>query len=186
MANMLKELGMKVVRVVVTDLKESTYYARITIQTDGELKEIDARPSDSIALALRTGAPIFVAKSVLSESGIRPDDKVLESTREVTEFKEGKLTEKMKDEADKVMKGIRLSSMFELDPKFQGDLDSGKIPDELRQVFEDNGIAVSDAASVSHESSWQIKDGRKVHLIKKEASKLNVYSSPEWSKKEKK
>jgi RNA polymerase sigma factor (sigma-70 family) len=195
MANMLKELGMKVVRVVVTDLKESTYYARITIQTDGKLKEIDARPSDSIALALRTGAPIFVAKSVLSESGIRPDDKVLDSIREAKEkaitfhaatLKEGKLTEKLKDEAAKVIKGVRLSSMFELDPMFQDDLDNGKISDELRQAFDDNGIPVSDAASVSHESSWQIKDGRKMHLIKKEAGKLNVYSSPEWSKKEKK
>jgi|GEM_PF-127177 len=191
MANMLKEFGMKVVRVVVTDLKESTYYARITIQTDGELKEIDARPSDSIALALRTGAPIFVAKSVLSESGIRPDEKLLDSTRGVIEFKEGKLVEgkffeKMKDEADKVVKEIRLSPMFELDLKFQDDLDSGKISDELRQAFDDNGIAVSDAASVSHQSSWEIKDGGKVHLIKKEASKLNVYSSPEWSEKEKK
>ena len=191
MANMLKEFGMKVVRVVVTDLKESTYYARITIQTDGKLKEIDARPSDSIALALRTGAPIFVAKSVLSESGIRPDEKLLDSTRGVIEFKEGKLVEgkffeKMKDEADKVVKEIRLSPMFELDLKFQDDLDSGKISDELRQAFDDNGIAVSDAASVSHQSSWEIKDGGKVHLIKKEASKLNVYSSPEWSEKEKK
>ena len=191
MANMLKEFGMKVVRVVVTDLKESTYYARITIQTDGKLKEIDARPSDSIALALRTGAPIFVAKSVLSESGIRPDDKVLASTREVTEFKEGKLVEgkfheKLKAEATKVKTfGVKLSSMFELDPKFQGDLDSDKISDELRQAFDDNGIAVSDAASVSHQSSWQIKDGRKIHLVKKEAGKLNVYSSPEWSEKEK-
>jgi len=171
--------------------RESTYYARITIQTDGKLKEIDARPSDSIALALRTGAPIFVAKSVLSESGIRPDEKLLDSTRGVIEFKEGKLVEgkffeKMKDEADKVVKEIRLSPMFELDLKFQDDLDSGKISDELRQAFDDNGIAVSDAASVSHQSSWEIKDGGKVHLIKKEASKLNVYSSPEWSEKEKK
>ena len=70
MVNMLKEFDMKVVRVVVTDLKESTFYAIITIQTNGVLKEIDARPSDSIALALRTGAPIFVAKSVLSKSGV--------------------------------------------------------------------------------------------------------------------
>ncbi|MFC1717155.1 bifunctional nuclease domain-containing protein [Candidatus Poribacteria bacterium] len=70
MANMLKEFGMEVVRVVVTDLLENTFYARITVKSDGKLKEIDARPSDAIALALRTGAPIFVAKSVWSESSI--------------------------------------------------------------------------------------------------------------------
>jgi RNA polymerase sigma factor (sigma-70 family) len=185
MANMLKEFGMKVVRVVVTDLRESTYYARITIQTDGKLKEIDARPSDSIALALRTGAPIFVAKSVLSESGIRPDEKVLSSLKDV-KLVEEKFTDKLKAEASKVVKEVGLSSMFELDPELQDDLDSGKISDELRQAFADNGIPVSDAASVSHESSWQIKDGRKMHLIKREAGKLIVYSSPEWSEKEKK
>ena len=70
MANILKEFGMRVVRIVVTDLKETTFYARITIESDGVLKEIDARPSDSIALALRTDAPIFVAKSVLSKSAV--------------------------------------------------------------------------------------------------------------------
>ena len=74
MANMLKEFGMEVVRVVVTDLQEQTFYARITVKSDGQLKEIDARPSDSIALALRTGSPIFVAKSVWSESSIDTDN----------------------------------------------------------------------------------------------------------------
>lgn len=73
MANMLKEFGMEVVKVVVTDLLENTLYARITVKRDSKLKEIDARPSDSIALALRTGAPIFVAKSVWSESSIETE-----------------------------------------------------------------------------------------------------------------
>ena len=77
MANMLKEFDMTVVRVVVTDLRETTFYARITVESNGELKEIDARPSDSIALALITDAPIFVAKSVLSESAIDVEDEKL-------------------------------------------------------------------------------------------------------------
>ena len=81
MANMLEKLGAKVVRIVVTDLKEETFYARIVIQINGALKEIDARPSDAIALALRTGAPIFVAKSILSE-GIAPSlDHFVESMK---------------------------------------------------------------------------------------------------------
>jgi RNA polymerase sigma factor (sigma-70 family) len=70
MANMLRELDMEVVRVVITDLLESTFYAKIALKGNGQLKEIDARPSDSIALALRTGSPIFVAKSVWSKGSI--------------------------------------------------------------------------------------------------------------------
>jgi bifunctional DNase/RNase len=50
----------KLERVVVTDLRDSTYYATLTIRSDGGNVEIDARPSDAIAIALRTGAPIFV------------------------------------------------------------------------------------------------------------------------------
>ena len=50
----------KVERVVVTDLRGSTYYATLTIESNGHPVEIDARPSDAIAIALRTGAPIFV------------------------------------------------------------------------------------------------------------------------------
>jgi hypothetical protein len=71
--NILKEFGMKIIKVVITDLQQDTFYARITIESDGEIKEIDARPSDSIALALRAEAPIFVAKSVLSNSATTDD-----------------------------------------------------------------------------------------------------------------
>ena len=56
----IDELHGRVERVVVTDLRESTYYATLTIESDGHNVEIDARPSDAIAIALRTGAPIFV------------------------------------------------------------------------------------------------------------------------------
>jgi len=56
----IDRLHAKVERVVVTDLRGSTYYATITIASNGDPVEIDARPSDAIAIALRTGAPIFV------------------------------------------------------------------------------------------------------------------------------
>jgi bifunctional DNase/RNase len=60
----VESLGAKVVRVAVTDLKDNTFYAKIYIQRGSEIFAIDARPSDSIALAIRTQAPIFVARSV--------------------------------------------------------------------------------------------------------------------------
>ncbi len=60
----LESLGASVTRVAVTELRESTYFARIYLRRDDEVFVIDARPSDSIALALKTRAPIYVAREV--------------------------------------------------------------------------------------------------------------------------
>ncbi|HEY8493716.1 MAG TPA: bifunctional nuclease family protein [Myxococcota bacterium] len=56
-------------RVVVTELREGTYYAVITLSARGRQIEVDARPSDAIALALRCGAPLFVREALFEESG---------------------------------------------------------------------------------------------------------------------
>ena len=53
-------------RVEITELKEQTFYAKISISSNGEKHQIDARPSDSIALALKTGAPIFAAEELFN------------------------------------------------------------------------------------------------------------------------
>ncbi len=66
----ISELQAEVVRVTVTELKENTYYARITIIQDGREVEIDSRPSDAIALAVRCEAQIFAADEVVDESAI--------------------------------------------------------------------------------------------------------------------
>ncbi len=76
--DMLGELNARVTRISVTELRESTFYAVITLQVnDGEI-EIDSRPSDALALAVRTSAPIFVADQVIDDSAIEfgsePDD----------------------------------------------------------------------------------------------------------------
>jgi bifunctional DNase/RNase len=68
--SMLEELEAEIVRVTVTELRDSTFYASITVQSDGGEYEIDSRPSDAIALALRADAPIFAADDVIEESGI--------------------------------------------------------------------------------------------------------------------
>jgi uncharacterized protein len=63
-------------RVVVTDLRGGTYYATLTLRSDGQRIDIDARPSDAIAIALRAGAPIFVRDHLFEESqraGASPD-----------------------------------------------------------------------------------------------------------------
>lgn len=62
--NLLNELDGRIERVVVTELREGTYYAVVFLRSGGRLLEIDSRPSDAIALALRTGAPVFVETSL--------------------------------------------------------------------------------------------------------------------------
>ena len=68
--DVVSELKGEVVRVTVTELRENTYFAQITIVQDGQEVEIDSRPSDAIALAVRCDAQIFAADEVVEESGI--------------------------------------------------------------------------------------------------------------------
>ncbi len=66
--NTITQLGATLSRVVITKLEFNTFFAKLILQTkDGILQEVDARPSDSIAVALRADAPIFVAEEVLNQ-----------------------------------------------------------------------------------------------------------------------
>lgn len=64
----LKELGVQIQRVEITSLKDGTYYAQLILEHNGEKVIIDSRPSDSIALAVRTKCPIFIAEEVVEEA----------------------------------------------------------------------------------------------------------------------
>ena len=66
--SVIDELHGKLERVVVTDLRDSTYYATLTIRSGSRRIEIDARPSDAIAIALRSGAPIFVRENLFEHA----------------------------------------------------------------------------------------------------------------------
>jgi bifunctional DNase/RNase len=68
--DILGQLQATVTRITVTELRENTFYAQITVQQDGSEIEVDSRPSDAIALALRADAPIFAADEVIEESAI--------------------------------------------------------------------------------------------------------------------
>ena len=90
LSDLLEQLEAQVVRITVTELRENTFYAQITVQQDGREIEIDSRPSDAIALAIRADAPIFAADRVIEESAIEfegddVDQEVLEA--EVAKFK---------------------------------------------------------------------------------------------------
>ncbi len=90
--NLIEQLGGRVVYILVNDLSNDTFYARIVLDVNGETMEIDSRPSDAIALAVRVDAPIFAADEVLDRAGVvldeegqpgAPDQPALESTRPV-------------------------------------------------------------------------------------------------------
>ena len=72
--NLLESIDAKIARVIVNDLRENTYYALISLKLNGSNTEIDARPSDAIALALRTHAPIFVAEEVMERASVNDKD----------------------------------------------------------------------------------------------------------------
>ncbi|MEP7378739.1 MAG: bifunctional nuclease family protein [Chloroflexota bacterium] len=69
----LSELGVTVKRIIVSDLAEDTFRARLMLQVDGRELDLDARPSDAIALAVRTGVPIFATDSVMDRAGVVPE-----------------------------------------------------------------------------------------------------------------
>jgi uncharacterized protein len=72
--SVISELGGEVNRIIITEINNDVFYARIVIDQNGIGYEIDSRPSDAIALAVRIKAPIFVEDSVMDRAGVRLDD----------------------------------------------------------------------------------------------------------------
>ena len=70
LTDLIAELDAEVTRITVTELRENTFYARITLERNGSEIEVDSRPSDAIALAVRVEAKIYAADEVIEESGI--------------------------------------------------------------------------------------------------------------------
>jgi hypothetical protein len=66
--NILSALGVRVTKIEVNDLRDNTFFASIFLDREGRVLEIDSRPSDAIALALRTGATIYIAKEVIEKA----------------------------------------------------------------------------------------------------------------------
>ena len=73
--NLLRDLKARVLRITITELRENTFIAAMTLRAGDKILRVDSRPSDAVALALRTDAPIFVATGVLARAGhIQPED----------------------------------------------------------------------------------------------------------------
>ena len=92
MRDLLHELAVDVERVVVSDLHDKTFFAEIHLRRDGEAHVVSSRPSDAIALAARTGTPIFAADSVVDDVGYNESSEEPgpsgQSEEVVEEFKE--------------------------------------------------------------------------------------------------
>jgi uncharacterized protein len=85
MRNILESLDTSLEQVIIHDIKDSTFFAKLILRTDGDLQEIDARPSDGIALALRMQAPIYVSDKIVLEEATQ-EKKAADDT-EIQRFK---------------------------------------------------------------------------------------------------
>jgi uncharacterized protein len=86
-SEMINELDAQCTRVSVTELKDNTFFASITLRVNGQEVEIDSRPSDALAVAVRTSAPIFAAEDVISESAIEFEHEAEDTEEVVDQFK---------------------------------------------------------------------------------------------------
>jgi bifunctional DNase/RNase len=84
-ATVLTTLGVSVERIVITDLADETYHARLELNRSGERYAIDARPSDAIALAVRLGVSVYASSDVLDRAGTVPDEDDEDEDEEVGE-----------------------------------------------------------------------------------------------------
>src|SRR4030042_991235 len=103
LSSVIDTLGASVNSIVVNDLKNDTFFARVVLDVDGKQVEIDSRPSDALALAVRTGVPIYAEESVLEKAGILLDGETGKPVFEEGEGIKGKLTRVNDDEMKKTM-----------------------------------------------------------------------------------
>ena len=96
LGSVIDSLGAALDSIIVSDLKSDTFYAKIILNVDGQQVEIDSRPSDALALAVRTDAPIFAEEAVLDKAGILLDEEtgkpIMEDGEEV-DTKDKKVSE---------------------------------------------------------------------------------------------
>ena len=89
MVNVVAALGATISRIVVTHVVEGTFHARLYVETaSGDETEVDSRTSDAIAVAVRTGSPIYADERVLDEAGVEPEQEDGESDEKLAVFRE--------------------------------------------------------------------------------------------------
>ncbi len=121
--NLLDALNVRVARIVVNDLRENTYFALIGLQNGGAVNDIDARPSDAIALALRMDSPIFVEEDVMLKASIseQKEESMDLDSEEPSDLAPGDQLEKLNVDLRKAVQDERYE-------------DAAKIRDEIKKI----------------------------------------------------
>jgi bifunctional DNase/RNase len=104
MKNLLDEVGARVERITVTALRDGTFYAEIALTAQGEVRTVSSRPSDAIALAVRTGSPIFAEEGVLDEAG---QDAEVEAAEEEVLDEAGRVEQPDEEQAEQMVEEFR-------------------------------------------------------------------------------
>lgn len=124
--NIILSFESSVDEIYINDLNEGTFFAQIIYKRNGEDVELDARPSDAIALAIRFGAPIHVAGNVLDEAGIESD----EPDREESEMK----PEKTRKQGDEMSRMEQLEHELQLAIETENYEKAAKVRDQIQKL----------------------------------------------------
>lgn len=104
--NTIDNLGGTVIEVIIDELKENTFYAKVVLEVSSLTNEIDSRPSDAIALAVRSEAPIFVSEEVMKNAAFIPTTDEEEITEEMNE-QESEIKKKVESKSASLQDQLR-------------------------------------------------------------------------------
>jgi uncharacterized protein len=127
----IDNLGAMVMEILVDELRENTFYAKIILEVSALTNEIDARPSDAIALAVRAQAPIFVAEAVMEAAAFLPSDETEENPPE-------------KDEVEQELPKTKEAKIAALQDKLREALDAeeyeraARLRDDIKRLSSNN------------------------------------------------
>jgi bifunctional DNase/RNase len=129
----IDNLGGSVIEVIINELRENTFYAKIVLDVSGLTNEIDARPSDAIALSVRTQTPIYVAESVLEIAGFVPSDETEKETAKKNDIDENPQIPKTKETKIASLQ-LKLREALEAEEYER----AAKIRDDIKKLTSDN------------------------------------------------
>lgn len=115
--SVIVQLGGEVEQILINDLRNDTFFARIDVKSDGRMIEVDSRPSDAIALAVRLKVPIFVEESVMERAAIKPEDDLAAEPGPVGKGQEGEGGEQTPEDLGAFKDFLESLDMDDLDDK---------------------------------------------------------------------
>ena len=124
--SVLEELKCTLVRVEVCDLRENVFYARLILERDGKILNVDSRPSDAVALAVRFSTPVFIDEKVMGEAGVEFDGVMGKKSGETAQGGKGQET------ADSPMEILKKElARAVADERYE---EAAKLRDQIRKV----------------------------------------------------